>query len=105
MKIDIKGTGIELTQAIKDYVYDKIGAVGKFFDEILEAKVDIGLTTKHHQKGNIFRAEVNLRVPQKQLIRAEATSDDLYKSINEVKDRLQIELKKYKEKMRGNFRF
>jgi putative sigma-54 modulation protein len=105
MQIDIKGTNMELTQAIKDYVNDKIGGLEKFFDQILEARVEVGLTTKHHQKGNIFRAEANLEVPQKHIIRAEAEKEDLYMAINEVKEELQIQLKKYKEKMRGNFRF
>jgi len=105
MQIDIKGTNLELTQAIKDYVNEKIGGLEKFFDQILEAKVEVGLTTKHHQKGKIFRAEANLEVPQKHIIRAEAEREDLYMAINEVKDELQIQLKKYKEKMRGNFKF
>lgn len=102
MKIYIKGTNMELTEAIKDYVNEKIGGLDKYFDGILAARVDVGLTSKHHQKGNIFRAEVNLEVPQKYLLRAEAEKEDLYIAINEVKDELQGQIKKYKEKMRGN---
>jgi len=105
MQIDIKGTNMELTEAIKDYINEKIGSLDKFFDQILEARVEVGITNKHHQKGNIFRAEVNLEVPQKQIIRAEAEREDLYMAINEVKDELQGQLKKYKEKMRSNVRF
>jgi putative sigma-54 modulation protein len=105
MQIDIKGTNLELTEAIKDYVNEKIGSLDKFFDGILEARVDIGLTTKHHQKGNIFRAEVNLEVPRKHNLRAESEREDLYMAINEVKDELQRQIKKLKEKMRGNVRF
>lgn len=102
MKIDIKGTNMELTQAIKDYVNEKIGGLEKYFDGILVARVDVGLTSKHHQKGNIFRAEVNLEVPQKHVLRAEAVREDLYMAINEVKQELQIQLKKLKDKMRNH---
>ncbi len=105
MQIDIKGTNLELTESIKDYVNEKIGSLEKFYNGILVARVDVGLTTKHHQKGKIFRAEVNLEVPQQHIIRAEAEREDLYMAINEVKDELQRQIKKYKEKMRGNFRF
>jgi putative sigma-54 modulation protein len=104
MKIDIKGTNMELTEAIKDYVNDKIGSLDKFFDGILEARVEVGLTSKHHQKGNIFRAEVNLDVPRKHNLRAEAEREDLYMAINEVKEELQRQIKKLKEKMHGSFR-
>ncbi len=105
MQIDIKGTNLDLTDAIKDYVNEKIGSLEKFYDGILLARVDVGLTTKHHQKGNIFRAEVNLDVPQKYVLRAEAKKEDLYMAINEVKDELQRQLKKFKEKKRGNIKF
>jgi len=104
MQIDIKGTNLELTEAIKNYVNEKIGSLDKFFEGILEARVDIGLTTKHHQKGNIFRAEVNLEVPRKHILRAEAEREDLYMAINEVKNELQQQLKKFKGKMHNNFR-
>ena len=105
MQIDIKGTNLDLTQALKDYINAKVGSVEKFFDQALIARVDVGLTTKHHQKGNVFRAEINLEVPQKHLLRAEAVRDDLYVAINEAKAELERQVKKYKEKMRGNFRF
>ncbi len=104
MKIDIKGTNMELTEAIKDYVNEKIGSLEKFFDNIIEARVDVGKTTNHHQKGDVFRAEVNLQVPQT-LLRAESEREDLYIAINEVKEEIQRQLKKYKEKMRGNVKF
>jgi putative sigma-54 modulation protein len=105
MQIDIKGTNLELTQAIKDYVNEKVGSLEKFFDQALIARVDVGLTTKHHQKGNIFRAEINLEVPQKHLLRAESVKDDLYIAINDAREELERQIKKYKEKMRGNYRF
>jgi len=103
MKISIMGTNMELTDAIKDYVNEKIGGLEKFYDNILEARVDVGITTKHHQKGNIFRAEVNLEVPQKHILRAAAEREDLYMAINEVKNDLQRQIKKYKEKLRGKY--
>ena len=105
MQIDIKGTNLELTQAIKDYINEKVGGLEKFFDQALIARVDVGLTTKHHQKGDVFRAEINLEVPQKHLLRAESVRDDLYVAINEAKLELERQVRKYKEKMRGNFRF
>lgn len=102
MQIVIKGTNMELTEAIKDYVNEKVGSLEKYFDGILEARVDVGIISHHHQKGDIFRAEVNLEVPQKHVLRAEAEREDLYAAINEVKDELQLQLKKFKEKLRAH---
>ena len=93
---------MELTEAIKDYVNEKVGSLEKYFDGILEARVDVGIISHHHQKGDIFRAEVNLEVPQKHVLRAEAEREDLYAAINEAKDDLQLQLKKFKEKLRAH---
>jgi len=100
MNIQIKGTKIELTPAIEATVNEKIGSLSKYFDNILEAEVEVGRTTLHHQHGNIFRAEVNLNVPRT-IIRAVAQSDDFYASINEVRDKLKQEIMKYKETLRN----
>ena len=89
MKINrIVGTNMELTQVIKDYVEEKIGSLSKYWDKIIDADVDVGLTSKHHQSGKIYRCEVNMRVPGK-ILRVEKTEKDLYKAIDKVKDHLQ----------------
>lgn len=99
MKISIKGTKIDLTDAIKDSVNEKIGNLSKYFDNILEAHVEVGKTTNHHQKGEVFFCEADLRVPGK-VLRSREEKKDLYMAINEVKNVLQREIKQYKELMR-----
>ncbi|OGH66382.1 MAG: ribosomal subunit interface protein [Candidatus Magasanikbacteria bacterium RIFCSPHIGHO2_02_FULL_47_14] len=99
MIITIKGTEIELTDALKQYVEDKFGGLTKYFDNITRAEVDIGLRTHHHKNGKIYYAEVNLHVPRK-ILRVVKDAEDLYKAINKVKDHLKVELDTMKEKMR-----
>ena len=100
MKINIQGTGIELTGAIKDYAEEKIGSLVKFFDNIQSADIDVGMNSHHHQKGKVYYAEVNLSVPGR-LVRVVKEAEDLYKAIDKVKDHLKVELEKMKEKMRA----
>jgi len=99
MNLNINGTGIDLTGAIKQYVEEKFGDLDKFFDNIQRADVDIGKRGEHHNKGEIFYAEANVHVPGKD-IRIVKDSEDLYKAIDKVKDHLKSELKEYKEKLR-----
>jgi len=102
MKIEIKATGIELSDNLKNYIEEKIGSCEKFLslrNYPLNAFVEIEKTTKHHKKGLVFRAEVNLEVPGK-LIRVESTKEDLYQAIVEAKDKLQRVLKKYKNRVK-----
>ena len=60
------------------------------------AKVEVEKTTDHHNKGKIFRAEINIHLKEK-FLRAEATREDIYLAINEARDELKREFKKYKE--------
>ena len=97
MKINIKATNAKLTPAAHDMINEKVGSLDKYFDNIIEADVEIGLTSFHHQSGDIFRAEINMAVPGT-ILRAEAETDNIEKSINAVRDKMKQVLIKYKEK-------
>jgi putative sigma-54 modulation protein len=95
MQIIISGKGIELTEAIKDYVEKKIGTLDKFYDRILKADVKVGKESDHHLKGEIFICECKLDVPGVDLF-ASKNEKNLYKAIDKVRDYLEGELKKHK---------
>lgn len=97
MKVNIKATNVELTSAIRTAVEEKFSGLDKYFNNILQIDVEVGLITKGQQKGKIFFCEVNVSVPQK-LLRYRKEYEDLYKAINDVKKGIQLELKKHKEK-------
>ncbi len=99
MNINIK-KGIDLTPALETYIKKKLLPLVKFvkpFDETGEAAIwlEVSRTTKHHRKGEVYFAAVDLRLPKK-IIRAEAYAEDVRKAIDEAKDTLRLEIKKYK---------
>lgn len=93
----IKATGVELTDAIREYVEKKVAMLEKHYQHIIGVAAEVDVTTHHHHKGMIYRAELNVSVPGK-LIRVEKTSDNLYKAIDKAKDHMTLMLKGYKEK-------
>jgi putative sigma-54 modulation protein len=107
MNIIITGKGMDLTEAIKDYVDKKIGGLEKFYDQILKADVKVGKESEHHLKGDIFVCECRLDVPGVDLF-ASKNEKNLYKAIDKVRDYLEGELKKHKilqrEKIKKNKR-
>ena len=107
MKIRIKTTNIKLTPAIEEYVNNKIGGIDKMLGgmnrEAIKAKVEIGKTSQHHRKGDIFRAEVNLTVPG-ELLRTEAEEWDLRVAIDQVKNNLERKIKKYRGKQSAKYK-
>ncbi len=113
MRIDIKTTNIELTEALDVWVRMKLEPLERLMDILREKDVfvsgkedervnvwvEIGKTTREQRKGDVFRAEIQMRLPHKS-IRVTAVTDDLRKSINEARDKLQRELKEYQERRR-----
>ncbi len=103
MKIKIKATNIELTNAIESYVEEKLQSVEKFMvsheEEEPVAYVDVGKTTNHHNRGDVFRAEITTTVRGKQF-RAVSEKSDLYAAIDDLKDELIRELNSYKNRER-----
>ena len=99
MKVDIKATNLELTPAIHAYIQKKMDMAEKYLgkQDVIQCDFEVALTTHHHHKGQIFRAEVNLSIA-KEYLRADRTSEDLYKAIDEVKDNLVDLINKHKEK-------
>ncbi len=104
MNISIRASGIELTDMIRDYAEQKMQSLEKYFDRIISIAIDIGLTSTHHHKGKIFYAEVNVRIPHGELVRVRKETEDLYKSIDKVRDHLKVELDASKEKKRAKDR-
>lgn len=106
MNLQIQGTGLDLTPEIKNYITNKLETSGRMMDtpeseSIFE--VEVGVTTKHHKSGEIFKAECNVRAPGKK-IRAVSHKDDLYAAIDDMKDDIERQLKEIKDRKENLFR-
>jgi ribosomal subunit interface protein len=102
MHFDIKATNIKLTEGILAHVEKKLAPLGaklKRFGEGVKIDVEVGLTSRHHSKGDIFRAEINVSVPPKKRLRATAKGEDLYVAVNEVKREMDRQIKDHKESL------
>ncbi|MFA6338942.1 MAG: ribosome-associated translation inhibitor RaiA [Candidatus Paceibacterota bacterium] len=104
MRSNLKLTNLESTPSISDYLEKKLSALDKLIDlenENVYADVEIGKTSNHHFKGDIFRAEINLHL-EDETLRAVAETDNLYASIDDMKDEILKEVrnkKKYRKQI------
>lgn len=100
MKINVLYKNITSDEPLKVFVKDRIGGLEKFLGSgPVEARVEIGLPSKHHRSGRIYYAEVNLKIGGK-LLRATCQHEDLRNAIVDVKNELQKQIKKFKDKKR-----
>src|SRR3989344_2332037 len=99
MIINIKATQVEVTPTLNVYVEKKLSPLAKFvkqFDETGEAEIWLEITrSTHHKKGDVFEASADFRLPKK-ILRAEAVSPDAHSAIDVLKNKLSVEIKKYR---------
>lgn len=106
MQLDIKTKDMELTDAIRAHIEAKVASLDakvERFGDSVTAEVEVGRTTNHHQKGDVFRAEIHVRLPGN-TVYAESTGEDLYASVNEATKEAGRQIVDYKEKMQDSRR-
>ncbi len=91
MKIIFKGKHIEVTDAMRNYIEKRLNKIERHFDHILEVIVTLSV------EKNRQIVEATLQA-SRALIRAEEETDDMYASIDKVADKLERQIRKYKEK-------
>lgn len=105
MNIHIKTTNITLTDAISMYVNKRLEKISllTISDPSVQCDVELGRTTAHHNKGEIFRCEIHL-VGSGINIYTSAEKEDLYAAIDEVQEGVFRELTTGKKKSTSRIR-
>jgi putative sigma-54 modulation protein len=97
MKIVIQGKNIEITEAIREYVGQKIDKAVNHFKS-MTTEVDVNLSVARNPRIiSSQSAEVTIYASGT-VIRAEERSENLYTSIDLVADKIARKLRKYKER-------
>ncbi len=106
MNIILKATNITLTSAINEHVEHTLGSLEKMVQslgEAMELRVEVGRSTFHHKKGEVFFAEANLNIGGN-LLRSREEAFSLPAAVDEVRDELRNEILKFKGKKETVFR-
>ena len=95
MLIHVKGKHVEVTDALKSYIEKKLQRLEKYFHDIREANVVLSV-----QRGMQI-VEVQLEGDGVLLRGEERRGNDMYASIDEVVEKLESRVKKFKGKRAG----
>lgn len=97
MAITVRGKNLEITPALKEYVEKRVNKVTKYFEKTGEITVILRVEKGRHQ--------VEVTVPiNGMLLRGEESTTDMYASIDQVVDKLERQIEKYKTKLEKKFR-
>ena len=92
MNIIVTGRHMTVTDNLRDYAQEKVRKFDKYISNISEAVVTLSVEKYRH------KAEVLLKV-NGMLIQAEGITGEMYSSIDKVVEKLNRQVKKYKEKL------
>jgi putative sigma-54 modulation protein len=92
MNIIVNGRHLEITPALKNYAEEKLKKFDRYLANITEAIVTLTVEKYRH------KAEVLLKA-NGMMIQAEGVTGEIYSSIDEVVEKLEKQVKKYKEKL------
>ena len=110
MNVSISGHHISVTDAMNIAVTEKLEKIERHFDQIQSIQVILSLDNSGASDGGkkSHKAEAIMRVSGQEMF-VQALDDDMYKAINEMADKLERQVRKYKtrqqdKKTRGNGR-
>lgn len=91
MQLDVTGHHVEVTASMREYVANKIEKIERHFDLVTDAHCILTVEKQRH------KAEATLSVNGGKIY-ADATEEDMYAAIDGLIDKLDRQVKKYKEK-------
>lgn len=101
MRLNLKATNITLTDDVRSYLEKRLLTLDKLIaieDPAVMIDVELGRSTKHHQSGDIFFAEINV-YRGKETFRAVSNRPDLNSAIDDMRDEIAGELSARKGKI------
>ena len=96
MYIHVTGKNIEITDAIKAYVKEKVGKVANHYDQVTAIDVVLSVIKNPAASGKHI-AEVTCKM-NTGVVRCEESAESMYESIDLLADKLDRQVKKFKNK-------
>lgn len=94
MEIIIRGDKLKITDAMHDYIEEKLGKLEKYLKDSDEVRANVIVKVKNHEQ------RVEITIPLKNyIIRAEETKDDFYAAVDKALDTLERQIRKNKTRM------
>jgi len=83
----------EITETLREYITKRLGHLDRYSEHIIDSEIIL------HQERGQYKGEMIVKVKGR-TIKAETKNNDILKVIDELKDIIIRELKKYEEKLK-----
>lgn len=92
MQVTVTSRKMEMTPALKTYAEQKVRKLAKHLERVLDAYIVLSVEKYRH------KVEVTINA-NGTMIRGEEETEDMYSAIDQVMDKLDVQIKKHKEKL------
>ena len=92
MHLDITGHHVEVTDALREHVMDRVSKIEQHFDAISNVHLTLTVDKTGH------KAEATVSVKGRR-IHAESTDDNMYCAVDKLYEKLNRRIRKHKEKI------
>ena len=100
MRYNVRGENIEITPALREYAEKKIGKLERYFEDSVDANVNVNLKFYNDQE-----SKIEVTIPMTDLVlRAEEHNQDMYAAIDLVVNKLERQIRKHKTKVNRKLR-
>ena len=94
MEIIIHGDKIKITEAMHDYINEKLEKLEKYLENSDEVRANVIVKVKNHEQ------TVEITIPLKSFIlRSEETKEDFYAAVDKTIDKLERQIRKNKTRL------
>jgi ribosomal subunit interface protein len=99
MKFNIRSKTILIDDRIKEIIESKISSLSKIIPHEEVIPVDVELEKNvHHQKGDIYKLEIQFLFKGGRLVRAVAEKESIILAVTEIKKELEVQINKHNKK-------
>ena len=94
MEIIIHGDKLKVTEAMKDYIEEKLEKLNKYLENSDNVRASVIVKVKNHEQ------RVEITIPLKAyILRSEETKDDFYAAVDKTVDKLERQIRKNKTRI------
>ena len=95
IRFEIHGDNLTITDAIRNYIEDKIGKLERYFNDVPNAVAHVKVKTYQNST-----TKIEVTIPLKNVtLRAEERHDDLYAGVDLITNKLERQVRKYKTRV------
>lgn len=103
---DIVFRNLERSEFIEKAVIQHIEQLEEFFPDIIRCRAVIECPHRHHHKGNLYHIQLDLTVPEQELVVKRTPSlhhayEDFYVALRDAFDAMKRQLQEYVRRRRG----